>query len=108
MKKLIATVLGVALSAGTVSAFASKEDRQNLTQCKADVKTYYGDKTRVRLRSIKRSGGESHMRLMVNPKGGENTLVVCSVGRDGVTSLADRDGVALAPMSDEQKVSLVN
>ncbi|MEM7691061.1 MAG: hypothetical protein AAF194_01265 [Pseudomonadota bacterium] len=108
MKKLIATVLGVALSAGAVSAFASKEDRQNLTQCKADVESYYGDKTRVRLRSIKRSAGETHLRLMVNPKGGENTVVVCSVARDGATSLADREGVALAPITDEQKVSLVN
>ncbi|MEM6485255.1 MAG: hypothetical protein AAF662_09750 [Pseudomonadota bacterium] len=108
MKKLITTVLGVALAAGAASAFSGNDDRQNLKQCKADIASYYGEKTRVRLRSIKHSSGESHLRMMVNPKGGENTVVVCSVGRDGMTSLANRDGVALTPASDEQKVSLAN
>ncbi len=108
MKKLIATTLGVVLAAGAVSAFAGSQDRENLAQCKADVKAFYGDDTRIRLRSIKHSSGDAHMRLMVTPKGGDNTLVVCSVTRDGASSLADRDGVALAASAQEQKVSFAD
>ncbi len=106
MKNLVATTLGVVLAAGAVSAFAGSQDRENLTQCKADVKSFYGEDTRMRLRSIKRSSGQSHLRLMVTPQGGDNTLVVCSVTRDGVSTLADRDGVALAAPVQEEKVSL--
>ena len=106
MKKMIATTLGVVLAAGAVSAFAGKDDRENLAQCKADVKAYYGDQTRMRLRSIKQRSGESHLTMMVTPKGGNNTVVVCAVDRDGMSSLATRDGVALTPVADEQKVSL--
>ena len=40
MKKLIATTLGVVLAAGAVSASAGSQDRENLAQCKADVKHY--------------------------------------------------------------------
>ncbi len=108
MKKVLATTLGVILATGAVAALAGKEDRENLAQCKADVESHYGERTRVRLRSIKHRKGETQMRLMVTPgSGGKNELVVCSIGAEGMTSLADRDGVALAPMSDEQdKVSL--
>ena len=106
MKKLIATTLGVCLAAAAASSLAGQADRENLAQCKTDVKAHYGDDTRMRLRSIKRSSGETHMRMMVKPAGGENTLVVCSVGRDGVSSLADSEGVALIAPATEQKVSL--
>ena len=106
MKKIITMTVGVVLAASALSAFAGNPDRENLAQCKADVKSYYGEDTRLRLRSIKRSSGETHMRMMVKPAAGENTLVVCSVGRDGVSSLADSEGVALALPAAEQKVSL--
>ena len=106
MKKLITTTLGVVLAASAVSAFAGSADRENLAQCKADLKAHYGDDTRLRLRSIKRSSGETHMRMMVKPAEGENTLIVCSVSRDGVSSLADSEGVALVAADAEQKVSL--
>lgn len=105
MKKLVATTLGIILAAGAVSAFAGKKDQENLAQCKADVKSYYGDDTRMRLRSIKRGDGETHMRLMVSAAAG-NTLVVCSVDQNGASSLADGDGVALIASSDEETVSL--
>lgn len=107
MKKVLASTLGVILATSAVTAFAGKEDRENLAQCKADVDAYYGERTRVRLRSIKRLDTETQMRLMVTPgSGGSNQVVVCSVGLDGLTSLADRDGVALAPMGGQDAVSL--
>lgn len=107
MKKVLATTLGVILATGAVSALAGKADRESLAQCQADLDAYYGERTRVRLRSIKRLDSETQLRLMVTPgSGGSNQVVVCSVGTDGVTSLADRDGVALAPMNDEDAVSM--
>ncbi|MFT4767355.1 MAG: hypothetical protein ACI8RN_000481 [Glaciecola sp.] len=105
MKKIIVSTIGIVLAAGAVSAFAGKADRESLAQCTADIESYYGDSTRTRLRSIKRSSGETHLRLMVNPKDGENTVVVCSVGNDGSSSLANGDGVALITPKAEQKVS---
>ncbi|MDA8962311.1 hypothetical protein N9H37_03050 [Congregibacter sp.] len=105
MKKIIVSTIGIILAAGAVSAFAGKADRENLAQCKADIESYYGESTRTRLRSIKRSSGETHLRLMVNPKDGENTVIVCSVGNDGASSLANGDGVALTAPIAEQKVS---
>ena len=105
MKKLVVSALGVVLATSAVSAFAGKKDQENLAQCKADVKAYYGEDTRMRLRSIKRSSGETHLRLMVGADSG-NTLVVCSVSRDGISSLADSEGVALVAPATEEKVSL--
>jgi hypothetical protein len=108
MKKIIASSLGIVLAASAVSAFAGKEDRENLAQCKADIESYYGESTRTRLRSIKHTAGETHMRLRVKPQGGENTIIVCSISREGTSSLADGEGVALSGQSTEQKVSYSN
>ncbi|MDP5054379.1 MAG: hypothetical protein NWP69_11365, partial [Congregibacter sp.] len=105
MKKVIVSTLGIILATGAVSAFAGKQDRENLAQCKADINAYYGDSTRTRLRSIKRSSGETHLRLMVNPKDGENTVIVCSVASDGGSRLATGDGVALTGPATQEKVS---
>jgi hypothetical protein len=108
MKKVLATTLGVVLAAGAASTLADRQDRAHLTQCKADIESYYGEDTRTRLRSISRTAGETHMRLMVTPDSGGNRVVVCSVSRgDGARNLADGEGVALAPLGDRQSLSLV-
>ena len=107
MKKILATTLGVILATGAVAALADRQDRASLTQCKADIEAYYGEDTRARLQGIRRSAGETHMRLTVTPESGGRRVVVCSVSRDGASSLADRDGVALAPPSEGQTVGLV-
>lgn len=107
MKKVLVSVLGVILATSAVTAFAGKADRANLAQCEADVEAYYGERTRVRLRSIKRLENETQMRLMVTPgSGGSNQVLVCRVAADGNTSLADRDGVALAPSGEQEAVSM--
>lgn len=106
MKKVIVTTLGILLATGAVSSFAAKQDRENLAQCKSDINAYYGEGTRTRLRSIKRETDATHLRLMVNPEGGKNTVVVCSVSPDGVSSLETRDGIALTLPTKEQKVSV--
>lgn len=105
MKRIIATTLGVILTTATLSAFAAKQDRESLAQCKADITSHFGDGTRTRLRSIKRTVGETHLRIMVRQAAGNNALIVCSVSKDGVSSLADRDGIALAEVRNEQKIS---
>ncbi len=65
MKKVLTTTLGVLLMAGAVSAFADKQDRENLALCKADIAEYYGDNARTRLRSIKRSSASFSSSLNV-------------------------------------------
>lgn len=106
MKKVIATTLGVVLAASAVSAFAGKSDRESLAQCKADVTAYYGDDARVKLNSMKQRSGITHLRLKVIPSDSDSAVINCAIDRDGVSSLTTRDGVALTPVSDEQKVSL--
>ena len=106
MKKVIVTTLGILLASSAVSSFAAKQDRENLALCKSDINAYYGDSTRMRLRSIKRDDDATHMRLMVNPKGGSNIVVVCSIDTAGVSSLETRDGIALTLPAEEQKDSV--
>lgn len=107
MNKVIIMSLGVLLATGAVSALAGKEDRQQLTACKADIVALYGDGTRSRLRSIMRDEEGTAMRIMVRPASGNNELVVCTSMGDGLNSLTDRDGVALAaPGNAEETVSL--
>lgn len=106
MKKVIVTTLGIVLATSAASALAGKEDRANLAQCKADIGAYYGEGTRMRLRSIQRAEGETHLRLMVTPAGGGNRVVVCSVGSDGASHLADKDGVALVVPTAGEAVSV--
>lgn len=106
MKKILATTLGVLLATAAVSAFADKVDRENLAQCKTDIKTHFGEGTRSRLRSIKRTDGEAHMRLMVKPGGGKNRLIVCSVSGDSSAVLTDKEGLSLVAPSGEATVTM--
>ncbi|MFT7288859.1 MAG: hypothetical protein ACI87W_002983 [Halieaceae bacterium] len=109
MNKTLTTLIGVVLATAAVSASAGKQDAEVLAQCKGAVESYYGDDTRTRLRSIRRSGGATLMRLQVKPQNGKNTAIVCSVGKDGVSNLSNSDGVALnAAAAAEQKVSLAD
>ena len=48
------------------------------------------------------------MRLVVTPESEASRVVVCSVSRDGASSLADGNGVALAPLGDGQTLGLVD
>lgn len=106
MQKLISAILGTILIFSAASALAGKQDRLALEQCKADLNVLYGDSTRVRLRSIKRDDEETDFRLMVKAGGGGNHVVICTVSSDGVSRLADQDGMALRPARDAQKVSM--
>lgn len=47
------------------------------------------------------------MRLAVTPDSGGSRVVICSISRDGASSLADRNGVALMPLERGQTVTLV-
>lgn len=106
MNKLILSAIGITLATGAVSAFAAKGDSEKLAQCRADIVAYYGEDTRARMSKIRRSVGETHMRFKVTPVNADGTVIVCSIAKDGTSSLANRDGVALTAQTDEQKVSL--
>ena len=106
MHRIITLTLGVLLATGAAGAFAGKQDRVALAQCKADVDAIYGDDARTRLRSIRHRKDETDFRLMVTPGSGGNRVVVCTVSRDGASSLADKDGMALHPEDGSQTVSM--
>lgn len=107
MKKVIATTIGVLLATATLSAFAAKEDRENLAQCKAELQSYYGEGTRSRLRNIRKVSGDTRLRLTVKPAAGQSTVVLCWVSKDGTSNLTNSEGVALLPQGAEQKVSAI-
>jgi hypothetical protein len=76
MKKVLVTTLGVLLATGAVSAWAGKEERQQLADCKADIVPHYGGGTRATLRSIMRGRDGTSMRIMVRPAGGVPSVPV--------------------------------
>jgi hypothetical protein len=104
-KTLLASTLGLILATGTAAALADRQDRENLSQCKAGITALYGDNTRTRLRSIKRGAADTEMRIMVTPRAAGNQVVICSVDRNGSVRLADRDGIALLTAADTATLS---
>jgi hypothetical protein len=107
MNKVLVTTIGVVLATGAVSAWAGKEDRQQLAECKAEIVEHFGEGTRTRLRSIQRGRDGTAMRILVRPADGENEVVVCTEEGDGRYRLTDREGIALVqPAAAEERVSL--
>lgn len=106
MRKLILTIVGVVLTTSAVSVFAAKQDRENLEQCKAEITRYYGDRTRMRLRSVSRGEGTMELRIMATPRNGANALIACAIGADGVVTLRDQEGMALLPIRGDEALSL--
>jgi hypothetical protein len=74
---------------------AATVDRENLAQCKSQLKRVYGEETRMKLKSIKRSRNGNQMRIQTIVPGAKSEMITCWVDHDGVANMQDHDGVAL-------------
>jgi hypothetical protein len=108
MKKLTtAFTIGLVLTGHAVTAAAGQVDREQLGQCKAELKKVYGDDARVKLKSIKRSRVGNQMRLQAIPAEGGSQMVTCWLDDAGAVNMVDKQGVALAvPVNTGDQVSL--
>lgn len=108
MKKLMVTVMGVVLAGSAVTAMASKSDKEQLSQCTANIETVFGEETRTKLKGIKRGRSGNTLKIQAIPAGGEGQTVKCWVDKEGEVTLMDSEGVAIAAPTYEtsDKVSL--
>ena len=108
MKKVAITMVGVLMAGMAVGAMASKQDRENLAQCKSSIEAVYGEDARTKLKGVKNKRSGTTMRIKTIPAEGESLLVSCMVDREGGITLTDSEGVALTdPAYDAaDKVSL--
>ena len=101
MKTLTAITMGLILAGTALPSLAGTKDNENLAQCKAELKKVYGEDTRLKLKSIKRSRSGNQMRINAIPAEGDSQLVTCWVDRDGQINMMGKDGVAIiAPGAD--------
>ena len=89
---------------------AVSADREDLAQCKSELKRVYGEDSRLKLKSMKRSRHGNQMRIQAIIPDAGSEMVTCWVDRDGVANMLDHEGVALvAPEFDSMdKVSQSN
>lgn len=108
MKTFTSFAISMVLASAAVPTMAGTNDRENLAQCKSELKKVFGDDARMNLKSMKRSRGDVHMRILARPAGGDSQMVTCWVDGSGLTNVVDKQGVALAaPVLDTgEKVSL--
>jgi hypothetical protein len=110
MRTLTSLAVSLVLASAALPAAAGQKDNENLTQCKSELRKVFGDNTRMKLKSMKRSSGNVHMRIQAKPADGESQMVTCWVDSSGLTNLVDKAGVALTTpaMENGEKVSLNN
>ncbi|MBT4522090.1 MAG: hypothetical protein HOC23_18990 [Halieaceae bacterium] len=110
MNKLVALTMGLVMAGATLPAFASSSDNEYLGQCKAGLKAIYGEDTRLKLKSIKRSRAGNQFRIKAIPAQSSSLLVTCWVDDQGKTNLVDKNGVAIRSSENkiENQVSLNN
>lgn len=108
MKTFTSFAVSMVLASAALPAMAGTHDRENLAQCKSELRKVFGDNTTMKLKSIKRSRGGAHMRIKTIPVGGESQMVTCWVDSEGMTNMVDKEGVAVvSPIYDDgDKVSL--
>jgi len=110
MKKLMVTVVGVVLAGSAVTAMASKSDKEQLSQCTANIESVLGADTSTKLKGIKRGRSGNTLKIRAIPAGGEGQTIKCWVDREGEVTLLDSEGVAITTSSynTADKVSLNN
>ena len=108
MKKLMVTVMGVVLAGTAVTAMASKSDREQLSQCTANIETVFGEETRTKLKGIKRGRSGNTLKIQAIPAGAEGQTIKCWVDKEGEVTLLDSEGVAIttSTYNTADKVSL--
>lgn len=92
MKILQAMTLGLVMSTVALPALANKATRQQLADCKTELRAMYGEETHVRLRSISK---RRIMRIWTVPPEGDSLLVHCSKNAAGKLNLMDGEGLTL-------------
>jgi hypothetical protein len=107
MKMFKRVTIGMVLAGVAIPAMATAPDSAHLAQCKSDLKRVYGEDTRLKLKSIKRSRNGNQMRIKAIVPDSGSHMTTCWVDHDGVTNMQDKNGVALvAPSFDSgDKVS---
>lgn len=103
MKKMTAMTLGLVISTVAMPALATKAQREQLTQCKSELRAIYGKGSHLKLSSITNRG---KMRIKTLPEGGESMSVMCWKDKSGTLQLTDRKGVALID-TDRNAISRV-
>jgi len=108
MKTFTSFAVSMVLASAALPSIAGTHDRENLAQCKSELRKVYGDNTMMKLKSIKRSRGGAHMRIKTTPQEGGSQMVTCWVDNEGMTNMVDQEGVALVAPAYEagDKVSL--
>ncbi len=110
MKTFTSFAVSMVLASAALPAMAGTHDRENLAQCKSELRKVFGDNTTMKLKSIRRSRGGAHMRIKTIPFGSESRMVTCWIDNEGMTNMVDKEGVAVvSPLYDDSdKVSLTD
>ena len=108
MKTFTSFAVSMVLASAAVPSIAGTHDRENLAQCKSELRKVFGDNSTMKLKSIKRSRSGAQMRIKTIPTGGESQMVTCWIDSEGEANMIDKEGVALVvPQYDNSdKVSL--
>ncbi|MFT5710445.1 MAG: hypothetical protein ACI8QT_001140 [Halioglobus sp.] len=108
MKTFTSFAVSMVLASAALPSMAGTHDRENLAQCKSELRKVFGDTTTMKLKSIKRSRDGAQMRIKTIPSGSESQMVTCWVDSEGATNMVDKQGVALAApeYKAEDKVSM--
>ncbi len=108
MKTFTAFAVSMVMASVALPSMAGTHDRENLTQCKSELRKVYGENTTLKLKSIKRNRNGAQMRIKTIPVEGDSLMVTCWIDSDGVANMVDKAGVALVSPSYNtgDKVSL--
>ena len=106
MKTFTSFAVSMVLASAALPSVAGTHDRENLAQCKAELRKVFGDNSTLKLKSIKRSRDGAHMRIKTVPVDGESQMVTCWVDSEGMTNMIDKEGVAVVAPNYGDKVSL--
>ena len=95
MKIFTSFAVSMVLASAALPSVAGTHDRENLAQCKAELRKVFGDNSTLRLKSIKRSRNGAHMRIKAVPVDGERQMVTCWVDQHGMINMIDKEGIAV-------------
>ena len=95
MKMFRRITIGMVLAGVAAPGLAASADREDLAQCKSELKRVYGEDTRLKLKSIRRTRTGNQMRIQTIIPDAGSEMVTCWVDQDGVANMQDHDGIAL-------------
>ena len=96
MKIFRRVTIGMVLAGVALPSMAGSADREHLAQCKSELRKVYGEDTRMKLKSIKRSRNGNQMQILAVGGDGGSEMTTCWVDGDGFANMRDHEGVALS------------